>query len=188
MISNQPGYTAHLGIYSHLRESSGGVSLVRLDDISSSELNVGVGGVDNLTSIVVDDREGGEAIAITELAAPAGGDGVVAASGRATVGLGGIGGIHDEGAGSSGGGSDLNAKGPGALAVGRVASALHVLDGPLSISGHHGDAGSRSGHDGRGGEEGGGKEDLGELHDCDVVVYWRCLLEMFIERLLFAVE
>lgn len=157
---------------SHLGESSGSVGLVGLDDLSASKLVVGVGGPDNLAGVAVDNGQSGEAIARAELAAPAGGDGVVAAGGRATVCLGGVVGLHDIGARSSGGSADLDAESPGALGVTGVAGALHVLDGPLGTVRHHGLAGSRGSHDGRGGEEGGRKDNLSDLHDCDVGDNW----------------
>jgi len=63
-------------IFSHLWESSRGVGLVGFDDLSVSELLVGVSGPDDLAGLVIDNGEGGEAIALTKLAAPARGDGI----------------------------------------------------------------------------------------------------------------
>lgn len=154
----------------HLRESSGSVSLVGLDSLAASELLVGVGGPDNLLLAVADNREGGEAVALAELATPAGGDGEVAALGGPAVGArglgGGLGALDDVGAagGSAGAGVDLEV--PGAGLVGGVTLAVEALEGPLGALGHHGDGlASRGGsrEDG-GGREDGGEESGGELH------------------------
>lgn len=151
-----------------LRESSRGVLLVRLDSLATSELLVGVGGPDNLAALVVDDGEGGEAVAGAKLTAPARGDGVTAALAGTAVGLGGTLGLDDVLAGGGLAGARVDAKVPGALGVGLVAGALEALDGPLGGGGHHGDGlggglGSGSSEDAGGGEEGG---DDGELHGC----------------------
>lgn len=55
----------------HLRESVGRVALVRLDNIAALDLLVGVSRVGDLAALVVDHGQGGEAIAGTELTAPA---------------------------------------------------------------------------------------------------------------------
>lgn len=125
---------------------------------------IGVSGPDNLARLVVDDGEGGEAGVRAELAAPAGGDGVVTAVGGTTVTLGGGGTLNNVGAALSSGSADLDAEVPGARGVGVVADALEVADSPLGAGGHHGLAGlGRSSHDGGSGDEG-GKEDLSNLH------------------------
>lgn len=148
----------------HSRQSSGSISLVRLDNLATIELLVGVSGPDDLAGLVVDNGEGGEASVGAELAAPAGGDGVVAAVGGTTVSLGGGLGLDDVGAGLGSSGADLDAEVPGAGSIGGVASALHIADGPLRAGGHHGLAGlGRGGHDSRGGDEG-GEENLSDLH------------------------
>lgn len=132
----------------HLRESSRSVSLIRLNNLATIKLLIGISGPNNLARLVVDNRKGSEAIIRAELSAPARGDGVGAAVGRAAVGLGGISGLHDVGARGGSSGADLDAKGPGAGGVGGVADALHVADGPLGAGDHHGLAGlGRSGHD-----------------------------------------
>lgn len=157
-------------LVSHLRESSGSVALVRLDNLAALNLLVRVGRPDDLASLVVDNRKGGEASTLTELAAPAGGNGVSTAGDRATVGVGGSGGLHDVVASGSATGAGVDTEVPGAGSVLGVAGALHVLNGPLGTGGHHGNAGSRGGHDG-GGEEASSEEKLRELHDCDFVGY-----------------
>ncbi len=53
-----------------------GVALIRSHRRTRGKLVVGVRRVDDQSGRVVDDGEGGEAVAGTELAAPAGGDGV----------------------------------------------------------------------------------------------------------------
>lgn len=62
-----------------LRKVLRSVLLVRLDDLTTAELLVGVGRVDDLLAVVVDDRQSGEALALAELAGPASADGVLAA-------------------------------------------------------------------------------------------------------------
>ena len=54
------------------------VLLVRLDDLTAAELLVGVGRVDDLLAVVVDNSQSGEALALAELAGPASADGVFA--------------------------------------------------------------------------------------------------------------
>ena len=152
--------------YPHLRESSRSISLIRFDNLSSINLLIGVGGPDDLTRLVVDNGESGEAGVRAELTTPAGGDGVVTAVGGTTVALGGSIALDDVGAGLGGSGTDLDAEVPGAGGVVLVADAFKVADCPLGAGGHHGLAGlSRGGDDGRGGEEG-GQKDLSDLH-CD---------------------
>lgn len=153
----------------HLRKSGRGVALVRLDNLATLKLDIGVGRVDDLLKLVVDDREGGEALALTELATPARGDGVVTDGDRATVGV-----VGADGTGllnnvlnTLGGGTVDDAEVPGARNVVVAAGTLEVLDGPLAGGSHHGLGGlglrSGSSHDGGGGEEG-GEEELGDLH------------------------
>lgn len=135
----------------HSRESSRGVALVRLDNLTTSNLLIGIGRPDNL-AISVDNREGGETIVRAELAAPAGGDGVFTAGDGATVGLGGRAALHDVGAGSGIAGAGVDAESPGAGGVFIVADTLSVLEGPLGAIGHHGLSRSvRGGGEGRGG-------------------------------------
>lgn len=155
-----------------LREGSGRVSLVRLDDIAAVELLIGVSGPDDLARVVVDNGEGGEAISRTELAAPAGGDGVDTAGRGATVTLGSRGALNDVSAGLGGTGANLDAEVPGAGGVGTVADALEVADGPLGAGGHHVLAGlGRGGHDRGSGDEG-GEKDLSDLHFGGCFVGW----------------
>lgn len=148
-----------------LRELGGSVALVGLDDDGTSDLLVGVGGPDDEPLLLVNDGEGGEALVLAELVAPAGGDGVGAAGGRAAGSLGGgLGTLLDlELARSDGAGANVNAELPGAEAVVGVAPALSLADGPLGRGGHHGDGVSGSGGGTRDGE-GGSSEDGGELH------------------------
>lgn len=148
----------------HLGQSSRSVALVRLDNLAASNLLISISRPDDLTGLIVDNREGGEAIALTELAAPARGDGVMAAVDGTTVGLGGRAALHDIGAGSGITGAGVDAKGPGAGGVCGVTDTLGVLDGPLGAGSHHGLAGGGSSK-GRGGQEAGSEEELGELHD-----------------------
>lgn len=152
-----------------LRESLGGVLLVGLDGLATGELLVGVGGEDDLLGLVVDDGEGGEAVAGAKLAAPAGGDGVVAAVGGAAAALGGLGALDGVLAGDGLAGARVDGEGPVTLGVGLVAGALEGLDGPLGGGGgHHVDdlGGGLRGGSGEGagdGEESGGDS---ELHVC----------------------
>jgi hypothetical protein len=152
----------------HLGESLGRVALVGSDDLAAGELGVGVGRVDDELALVVDDGEGGEALAGAELAAPAGGNGVVAALERAAVGGGGVLGLDGVGARDAlgGAGAGLDAEEPVALGVGGVAVAAEALDGPLGSGGHHGDGLNLRGgsSEGAGGREDG--SDDGELHVC----------------------
>lgn len=159
-------------LFSYLGESSGSVALVRLDNIAALNLLVGVGRPDDLAGLVVDNGKGGEAIALTELAAPAGGDGVPTAGDRATIGVRGSVALHNVVARGSSAGAGVDAEVPCAGSVLGVAGALHVLNGPLGTGGHHGNAGSRGGHDRRG-EEAGSDEKLSELHGCGCVGYRR---------------
>lgn len=149
----------------HSRESSRGVALIRLDNHTASKLLVGIGRPDNLASLI-DNGESSEAILLAELAAPAGGDGIFAAGGGATVGPGGRGTLHDVGAGSGITGAGVDAKSPGAGGVFGVADTLGVLESPLGGVGHHGlGRGVGGGSEGRGGKEAGSEEELSELHD-----------------------
>lgn len=149
----------------HSRESSRGVALIRLDNHTTSKLLVSVGRPDNLAS-PVDNRESSEAISLTELAAPAGGDSVCAAGGGATVGTGGRAAINDVGAGSGIAGAGVDAESPSARGIFGVADTLGVLDSPLGGVGHHGlGRGVGGDSEGRGGEEASSKEELSELHD-----------------------
>lgn len=150
-----------------LRQSSRSVALVRRDNIPTSKLLISVSGPNNLATLVVDNRESGEAIAGAELATPAGGDGVVTARGWAAVGLRGSVGRHDKFAGRGVAGARVDAEGPGTGGIVGGADALHALDGPFGAVGHHGDGGSE---DSGGGAEG-GQEELGELHGCGLV-WW----------------
>lgn len=136
-----------VGIYSvslgpscqlHLREGSGGVALVGLDNLATGKLLVGVCGPDDLASLVVDNGEGGEAVALAELATPAGGHGVSTAVLGTAVGVGGSLALHDVGALGSSAGAGVDAEVPGARGVCSVADTLGVLDSPLGTGGHHG--------------------------------------------------
>jgi hypothetical protein len=155
-----------LFILTHLRESSRSVALIRLNNGTAGNLLIGVRRPDDLASIVVDNRQGSEAVTLAELAAPAGGNGVSAAGDGATVGVGGRASLHDVGAGSGSAGTRVDTEGPGAGGVGVVADTLGVLDGPLGAGSHHGLAFGDGGSEGRRGEEAGCEEDVGELH-CD---------------------
>lgn len=156
---------SEISFHLHSRESSRGVALVRLDNLTTSNLLIGIGRPDNLASLV-DNREGSETILRAELVAPAGGDGVSTAGDGATVGLGGRAPLHNVGAGSDIAGAGVNAESPGAGGVFVVADTLGVLEGPLGAVGHHRLSGSvRRGSEGRGGQEASSKEELGELHD-----------------------
>lgn len=156
----------------NLRQSSGRVGLIGLDDLAAIKLLIGVSGPDNLASVVVDNGEGGEAVARAELAAPAGSDGVDTAGGGTTVGFGGLVALNDVCAGLGGPGANLDTEVPGAGGVGTVADTLEVADGPLGTGGHHVLASlGRGGHDRGGGDEG-GEEDLSDLHYGGLFVFW----------------
>lgn len=145
----------------HLRESNRSVALVRLDNLALLHLLVGVRRPDNLTSFV-DHREGGEAIALSELTTPARGDGIISTVGGTTIGLRGSVSLHDVGASGGITGAGVDAKGPSAGGVFGVADTLGVLKGPLGAGGHHG-LGRGGGSEGRS-TEARGEEKLGELH------------------------
>lgn len=165
-------------VQKHLRESSRSVALVRLDNLATGKLLVGVSGPDDLASVVVDNGEGSEAVALAELAAPAGGDGVSAAVGGTAVGVGGSVSLHDVGALSGSTGAGVDAEVPGAGGVFGVADTLGVLDSPLGTGGHHGLAIGGGSGEGRGGEEAGSEEELGELHGEERrLVGWLVVLE-----------
>lgn len=146
-----------------LGEGSRGVGLVRLDDLTTSKLLVGVGGVDDLL-LAADDGDGGEALVGAELAAPARGDGEGAALGGTAVGLRGLLALDDVLARGGGAGAGADLEVPGASGVSLVADAVEALDSPLGSGGHHRDgAGGGGGHGARGGGEN-GDEGGGELH------------------------
>lgn len=154
-------------------EISGSVALVRLDDLPARELLVGVGGPDNPTGLVVDNGQGGEAVARTELAAPARSDGEDAAVRRTSVRARGVRGLHNIGTMGRSVRTDLDAEGPGAFGLGVVADALHVPHSPIRSGSHHGHAvvsGGGGGKDRRGSEERGQKK-LSDLHACGSVDY-----------------
>lgn len=113
-------------------ESSRSVRLVRLDNLGTSELLVGVSRPDDLALGVGNDREGGEALVGAELAAPAGGDGEVTAGGG-TAGrlLGGAGALDVVAALEGLAVADVDAELPVADGVVGAAVALGVADGPL---------------------------------------------------------
>lgn len=148
----------------HLRETLRGEAEIGLDNSTAGHCLVGVGGVDNLSLLVVDDSESGEAIAGAELAAPAGGDGVHAAVGGAAVCLSSVGLVDNMGAAGDLVNLVVDAEGPGARGVGLVADTLHVLNCPLGAGSHHGLGWGRSGESGRG-RENGSDDGVGELHD-----------------------
>lgn len=125
-------------MFMDLRESSRSVALVRLDNLATGKLLVGVSRPDDLASLVVDNGEGSEAVALTELTAPAGGDGVSTAVGGTTVGVGGSVALHDVGALSGSAGAGVDAEVPGAGGVFGVANTLGVLNSPLGTGSHHG--------------------------------------------------
>lgn len=146
------------------------VLLVGGNDLAGLDLLVGVGGPDNQLLGLVDNGQSGEALVGAELAAPAGGDGVGTALGRATVALRSLGALDGKSAGGRLGAGDasVDTEGPVALGVGGVADTLEVLDGPLRDGGHHGDAarGRSRGGEGAVGSEESSDEDVGELHVC----------------------
>lgn len=116
-----------------------GIRLIRLNNLSSLDLLIGISRPDNL-SLGRNNRESGESISGAELAAPARGDGVVAALDGAAVALRGLAALDDElaGGGSALVGVDLEVPGAGAVVLGTAA--LHALDGPLGSGGHHVDS------------------------------------------------
>lgn len=157
--------TSHL---MYLRKVLRSVALVRRHNLATSNLLVGVSGPSDAAVLVVNHSQGGEAVAGTELPAPARGDGVVAkVLGGAVVlrGRGSSGPLGDEVDGGLGVDLGVDLEGPVALVVGAVADTLDALDGPLGdAGGHHGlFRGGGSRNHGGGGEEG-GDDGLSELH------------------------
>lgn len=115
-----PNSKVYIRVRCRLGKSSRGVGLVRLDNLTTSQLLVGVGRVDDLL-LATNNRQSGEALVGAELAAPAGGDGESAALGRATVGLGSTLALDNvlASSGSAAAGVDLEV--PGASGVGLIA-------------------------------------------------------------------
>ena len=167
-------YTEILSEICLLGDGDGSVALVGLDGLAALDLLVGVAAPDDEPLGVVDDGEDGEALVGAELAAPAGGDGEVAALLGGAVGLrGGAALLGVDGELAPG---RLDVLGVGvdveledAAGVVALAVALEALDRPLGGVGHHrlgvglgGAAGGEGG--GRGG--GGEGEEAGQLHVC----------------------
>lgn len=146
-------------------EGSGGVGLIGLDNLGTGELLVGVSGPDDLALALADDGKSGEAVAGAELAAPARGDGEVAAGRGAGRGLlGSLGALDVVAALDDLAVAGVDAELPVADGVVGAAVALGVADGPLGSRGHHGDGVARggSGRDAGGGDD--GEDSSGELH------------------------
>ena len=112
------------------------VALVWLDDLVGIKLRVGIRRVDDELLGIVDDTESSEAIACTELSRPAGADGVATAGDVGSVLLAGGGARDGEFALGLGRGVGVDAEGPDAGGVGRVADTLHVCDRPPRIVGY----------------------------------------------------
>lgn len=113
------------------------VALVGRDDNIAGELRVPVSRVYDLLELVVDDGEGGEALAGPELARPVAGDGVDAARLAVDRGVGGVVAGDGVAARRHGGGVRVDVEGVFARGVGRVAHALELGDGPLGGGGDH---------------------------------------------------
>lgn len=149
----------------HLGQSLGSVALVGLDGLAVDELLVRVGRVDDL--LLVRDGQSREAVALAELAAPAGADGVDAA-GHAVV-RGAAGGLAvDVVRALLHGGAvvAVDAERDMAGGVALVAVAGEVGDGPLRGDGRHElglEVVDGSGDDGGGSGES-AEEEGGELH------------------------
>jgi hypothetical protein len=120
------------------RERSRRVRLVRLDNLGTSKLLVGVSRPDDLALRVGNNREGGESVVGAKDIAPARGDGEVTAGGRTGGALLAGAGTLDvvaalEGLAVAG----VDAELPVADGVVGAAIALGVADGPLGSGGHH---------------------------------------------------
>jgi len=146
----------------NLRQVLGSVALVRLNNLSASQLLVGVGRVKDL--LVANNGESLETLASAELTAPGAADGEGTAL-DVLVGLG-AGWVAGDLVGAGGGGGAVVGVDGEAVVAGAVgAGTLEVLHGPGGAGCHHGDIGSGSWggesatSGGQDGEEGGG-----ELH------------------------
>jgi hypothetical protein len=145
-------------------ERSRSIRLIRLNNLGTSKLLIGISRPDDLALRLGNNRESSEAVVGAELVAPARGDGEVAAGAGASAALLAGAGTLDVVAALVGlAVAGVDAELPVADGVIRAAVALGVADGPLGGCGHHVDGLSGGcGCDAGGGEEG---EDCGgELH------------------------
>lgn len=152
-------------------ERSRSIRLIRLNNLSTSKLLVGISRPDDLTLRLGHDRQGSETVVGAELVAPSRGDGEVAAgAGAGAALLAGAGALDVVAALVGLAVASVDAELPVADGVVGAAVALGVADGPLGGCGHHVDGLSGGcGCDAGGGEE--GEDGGGELHfECVVVV------------------
>jgi hypothetical protein len=141
------------------------IRLIRLDNLGTSELLVGVSRPDDLTLGVGNDRESSEAVVGAENITPAGSNGKVTARGGAGGALLGGAGALDVVAALVGlVVARVDAKLPVADGVVGAAVALGVADGPLGRGGHHVDGFFLCGGSGDAGGGDEGEESSGELH------------------------
>ncbi|KAM5522949.1 hypothetical protein FOXYSP1_13292 [Fusarium oxysporum f. sp. phaseoli] len=168
-VNPQPFYPPQFSIARLFGERSRSIRLIRLNNLGTSKLLIGISRPDDLTLRLGHNGESGEAVVGAELVAPARGDGEVAAgAGAGAALLAGAGALDVVAALVGLAVAGVDAELPVADGIVGAAVALGVTDGPLGGCGHHVDALSGGcGCDAGGGEE--GEDCSGELH------FERCL-------------